>query len=356
MPNISVIIPAYNRGHLIAETLRSLLAQTLPAEEIIVVDDGSTDNTVAVAESFGPPVKVVCRSNGGPAAARNTGFACAKGEFIHFFDSDDLAAANKHEVQVGALERTGADIAISPWIQGKFVGNQFRADGLAFQQPGLPAEKDLVKALLTYWGILPHTLMFRRGMVEKSGGFDESLFGPEDQQMFLACLLAGARVVHAPGTMMFYRQGDAGKITENQAWAVRRLREWGRFLLKARELCRQEGIEPLNWFGYRRRLWEAGQDLSCAGQADEPLMTGLHIWADTRTPSAVYRWHRTLERWQSSLQQRLIGGRAHHYFRIGSISAGQIKSLAQLGYEYRPPQRLPWWPQRVMPGLSVLQE
>src|SRR5665213_1424356 len=115
--NISVIIPAYNREQLIGETLRSLLNQTLPADEIIVVDDGSTDGTsIAAYAAFEerksanvkgnkvPEFRVIKQENKGPAAARNAGFLASKGEFLHFFDSDDIALPNKHEVQWRALQ------------------------------------------------------------------------------------------------------------------------------------------------------------------------------------------------------------------------------------------------------------
>lgn len=134
MPEISVIIPAYNRAGLIGETLQSLLNQTMPAKEIIVVDDGSTDGTAeAVEREFSvfreqfsgnsksniqnPTFKTLRQANAGPGAARNLGLAEATGDFIHFFDSDDIAAPNKHEVQLRALLETGADIA--SWAVGE---------------------------------------------------------------------------------------------------------------------------------------------------------------------------------------------------------------------------------------------
>lgn len=332
-PKISVIIPAYNRAHLIGETLRSLLIQTLPASEIIVVDDGSTDNTAEVAAAFGSPVRVIRQTNAGPAAARNTGFNASSGEYIHFFDSDDLAAPNKQEVQLNTLEKTGADIVISPWVKGQFVDGVFRAENHVLQQNGLP-RIDLIEALLTHWSIVPHSALFRRSMVEAISGFDESLFIAEDQLMFLDCLLAGAKVVHAPGTIEFYRVGDGGKITENEEWSVRRLREWARFLIKAREACQRKGIDPLQWFGYRRRIWEVQEDLLNAKCEDQDLLNLLEI-VPTDTTALTYHWHRQLERWRGGVQQRLTGGRAHRFFHIGKMNTEQVGQLAALGYEYR---------------------
>ena len=320
MKTISVIIPAYNRANLIGETLRSLLNQTVLAKEIIVVDDGSTDPTVEVVESefsvfrqrFSgnpelniPTLKIIRQSNAGPGAARNRGFAESTGEFIHFFDSDDIAAPNKHEVQLKALLETGADIAYGPWVKGRFLPKcemrngegelttehtegtehrfvqkqdrawsgqsgdacsnpsageparycentsptrfascpasakvpdsgswSFQPDGPVLQARGLP-KGNLIKALLTNWSVVPHACLFRRSIVEAVGGFPQDLFGTEDQLMFLRCLLAGAKVVHSPRTMEFYRVGDPSKITATGAAQKRHAKEWARFLLKA---------------------------------------------------------------------------------------------------------------------------
>jgi glycosyltransferase involved in cell wall biosynthesis len=315
LADISVIIPAYNRAGLIGETLQSLLKQTLPAKEIIVVDDGSTDGTAeevehefsVFREQFSgnsksniqnPTFKVLRQQNAGPGAARNRGLAEATGEFIHFFDSDDIASPNKHEVQLHALLETGADIACGPWVKGRF-GNLTTEDtedtedteeeavlrlgkpsGAAFSNPstselarasentsltrcasapayrfsgfrsqisgfsaegpirqarGLP-KVDLIKALLTNWSIVPHACLFRRSILEKAGGFPEDIWVGEDQLLFLRCLLADAKVVHTPETMVFYRLGnDLGKLTATGAAQKRHARDWARFLVKANE-------------------------------------------------------------------------------------------------------------------------
>ena len=318
--------------------------QTRPADEIIVVDDGSTDDTGAVAEDLGAPIKVIRQANAGPASARNTGFRASRGEFVHFFDSDDLAAANKQAVQLAALETTGADIAIGPWVQGRFCGNRFAASNHVLQQHGLPPGENLVRALLSCWSFVPHSALFRRSIVEKAGGFPEDLFAVEDQYMFLACLLAGARVVHTPETIEFYRLGDDGKITESKEWAVRRMREWARFLIKAREACLKKGVEPLRWFGYRSRLWGAQQDLHNVHCQDEDLMNQLRSLSPAGLAAMAYQWCGQIERWRGGWQQRMTGGRAVGSFQMGPITPEQIMLLGQLGYSYEAPRRLPWLP------------
>ena len=295
--NISVIIPAYNRAGLIGETLRSLLNQTLPAKEIIVVDDGSQDGTAETvlkmlklgeAEKLKisegkpwPEFKVIRQENAGPGAARNRGLAEATGEFVHFFDSDDIAAPNKHEVQLRALLKTGADIAYGPWVKGRFAPKSegrgefsafsfqlsgFFAEGPILQARGLP-EGDLVRALLTNWSVVPHACLFRRSILEKAGGFPEDIWVGEDQLLFLRCLLAGARVVHTPGTMVYYRVGnDPAKLTATGAAQKRHARDWGRFLLSAKKEIedRRSELGTTN----HTNLHERGEKVSTTDDSD----------------------------------------------------------------------------------------
>lgn len=108
---VSVIVPAYNRAHLIVATLESALAQTYTPLEIIVVDDGSSDGTPEVVQRFGAPVRYVRQSNAGVAAARNRGFAEGRGEFIALLDSDDIWLPWKLEAQVAVL-RSHPDIGM----------------------------------------------------------------------------------------------------------------------------------------------------------------------------------------------------------------------------------------------------
>jgi glycosyltransferase involved in cell wall biosynthesis len=324
---ISVIIPAYNRVGLIGETLRSLLNQTVPAKEIIVVDDGSTDGTLEAFENWKletgswkndygeqvsanstssiqhPTFKILSQANAGPGAARNRGLAEATGEFIHFFDSDDIAAPNKHEVQLRALLETGADIAYGPWVKGLFAPKEaqtvasgvlgvaslnsentryqlpatlysgFTPEGPVLQAGGLP-KGDLVRALLTNWSIVPHACLFRRSILEKAGGFPEDIWVGEDQLLFLRCLMAGAKVVHTPETIVFYRVGnDPGKLTATGVAQKRHARDWGRFLLKANKEVtsgewRVTRVEEKNSTTNHTNLHENGEKVSTTDNTD----------------------------------------------------------------------------------------
>lgn len=104
-PTISVVIPAYNAATVIEEALDSVLAQTLAPHEVIVVDDGSTDNTIPVVEKYASSVKLLRQSNGGAAAARNTGIQAATGEWVAFLDADDTWAPEKLEKQAAYIAK-----------------------------------------------------------------------------------------------------------------------------------------------------------------------------------------------------------------------------------------------------------
>jgi len=332
---------------LIGQTLDSLLRQTLPADEIIVVDDGSTDSTFQAAEAefsvfsrqFSakgrlPEFKVIRQENAGPAAARNRGFAESKGEFIHFFDSDDIAAPNKHEVQVRALQETGADIAYGPWVKGHMrehgtwsmeQGAQsgghaekrysFEPDGHVLQQRGLP-QGDLIKELLTRWSIVPQTCMFRRSIIDKSGGFPDDMFVAEDQLVFLRCLLAGARVVHTPQTLTFYRLGDVGKLTESVEGHRRRITDWAVFLERSRKECASRGIVPEKWFDFRMRLRSA--------QRERAALLGLNDSSPAAVSDCVFGAVACIRKWWGGLMVRLTGNRQNSSFRCGQLTLAQV--------------------------------
>jgi glycosyltransferase involved in cell wall biosynthesis len=281
-----------------------------------------------------PEFKVIRQENAGPGAARNRGFAESKGEFIHFFDSDDIAAPNKHEVQVRALQESGADIAYGPWVKGYITERgagsvergasmnggehgpgrkrySFEPEGHVLQQKGLP-KGDLVKELLTRWSIVPQACMFRRSILEKSGGFPDDMFVAEDQLFFLRCLLAGAQVVHTPQTLAFYRLGDDGKLTESLEGHRRRINDWAIFLERSRKECAANSISPDKWFDFRMRLRSA--------QRERAALLGLNDTSPAAVGDYVFGAVSRLQKWWGGLKVRLTGNRQNSSFRCGRMN------------------------------------
>jgi glycosyltransferase involved in cell wall biosynthesis len=168
-PRVSVIIPAYNHGHHLPAAIRSVREQKWPALEIIVVDDGSTDETARVMEELaGEDLRYIRQKNSGAAASRNRGIGESDGEWIAFLDADCRWLPGKLEKQLRVLEEEKADFAYHGCVIVDEEGNTLKT---------IPAEpqENLVGALI--WGnFLPtSSVMVRRACLEKVGGFDETL-------------------------------------------------------------------------------------------------------------------------------------------------------------------------------------
>lgn len=324
---LSVVVPVFNRAQLLPRTLASLLAQTQPADEILVVDDGSIDNSAAIAESFGPPVRVIRQANQGPAVARNRGLAEAQGEWVHFFDSDDLALPNLHAEQMRVLDQSGADVAYAPWLKCEISAQSIVPTNHVLQQHGLP-HGNLVRALLTNWSVVPICCLIRTRLARQVGGFPDELLGTEDQLFFLRLLLVGARVVHSPGTLVVYRADNPGKLSAGGDG--KHLRQWARFLIMARQACLLHGVDPSHWFDFRLRVWDARVCLAGhADPADQPLIEALHQLEQGPWPELLYPLRRSIRRKGGGISSRLLGRRAHRSFRAGAPSARQFAQLQQ---------------------------
>lgn len=180
------------------------------------------------------------------------------------------------------------------------------------QRKGLP-KSDLAETLVTRWSIIPHTCLFRRSIIEKSGGFPEDMRVAEDQLFFLNCLLAGARVVHTPSALTLYREGNSGKLSESKL--SERSRDWSLFLLRARKRLIESGRDdPLKDSRFRQRLWQAKQDLG--KQAPElqkeidDLLGGHKQWFTLR---------KKLSQYAAGFKQRVMGCRMDSSFRTTPI-------------------------------------
>jgi glycosyltransferase involved in cell wall biosynthesis len=192
-PRISVILPTRNRATLVGRAIDSVLAQTCRDFELIVIDDASTDNTVAVLGAIGDPRLVVRRltSAGGAAAARNHGLSVARGEFVGFQDSDDTWRPEKLERQLTALETAGATAVASVCSFRHIFPNRTRD---IIHSPGVVPGPEVARRIVYGLSLGTVSLMARRRAVNEAGGFDETLPRLQDIELCLRLSEKGAFV------------------------------------------------------------------------------------------------------------------------------------------------------------------
>lgn len=198
IPTVSVIIPTYNRAEFLRKAIDSVLHQTFPVNQIIVVDDGSTDHTRQVIEIFGSKIEYYYQENQGVSSARNLGLVKSKSKFISFLDSDDFWHEKKIEIQVAALEKCSIAVAhvcnISWYENGiitphKFWKNRFRNyykhDFLL--RPIKWVMKDSV-------AVIP-SIMFKADILNRVGLFNEKIFIWEDTHFAAKIALSGPWII-----------------------------------------------------------------------------------------------------------------------------------------------------------------
>ena len=182
-PKVSVIIPTYNSAQFIVETLESVFAQTYKNYEVIVVDDGSTDNTKEVLKPYMSKIRYIYKENGGPASARNVGIKNARGEYIAFLDSDDLWLSEKLERQVKYLGKYQEVVLVF-------------TDCIRFFEDSLSEIRSCKERFISndmflnlWWEtiIITSTVIVKKFCFDKVGFFDESkkIEGAEDYEMWL---------------------------------------------------------------------------------------------------------------------------------------------------------------------------
>lgn len=179
---ISVVIPAFNAESYLAEALDSIFAQDRQPHEVIVVDDGSTDNTAGIAKSY-PDVRYIHQRNQGQPTARNQGLAHATGELISFLDADDMWLPNKSSIQLKYLAAHPEKVCVMSRAQN-------------FLQPGVPQPKWVTDAMLgeTFNAYSLGTLLAHRSVFEKVGNFNPTILGSGETEWFVRLVEAGITV------------------------------------------------------------------------------------------------------------------------------------------------------------------
>lgn len=203
-PQVSVIIPAYNGDRYIVQAVESVLGQTFTDYEIIIVDDGSTDETHQVLQPYFDTIRYVHQENRGVAAARNRGIQEAKGKFIAFLDQDDFFFPDKLAAQIALFQQQPSlGIVNSGW---RLVNNQ--GETISDITPWLYFPKLDLETWIVQMPVLPSAMMFSRQWVELAGGFNSEFDSVDDSDLVLRLALSGCEAAWLPQVTVSYRQHD----------------------------------------------------------------------------------------------------------------------------------------------------
>jgi glycosyltransferase involved in cell wall biosynthesis len=219
---VSLIIPCHNAAPWLAQTLESALAQTWPVKEIILVDDGSTDGSLALArsrESRG--VRVITQANRGASAARNAGLRAARGDLIQYLDADDLLSADKIAAQLAILQDAPRDsVASCRW--GRFQSDPAAAvfGDVSVFRDFTPAREFLVQQAGTGDMMHPAAWLTPRSLAEAAGPWDETLSLNDDGEYFCRVLLLAPAVRHSPEGRAYYRSALPRSLSRRRSPAA----------------------------------------------------------------------------------------------------------------------------------------
>ncbi len=297
-PLVSILIPAYNAQEWLVDTLRSAVGQTWERKEIIVVDDGSKDQTLAIARRFeSKSVRIASQVNQGASAARNTALSLSQGDYIQWLDADDLLAPDKITRQVNALEQCQNNPGIllsGAW--GRFL---YRYKHARFTPTPLwadlsPAEW-LIRKMANNAYMQTGTWLVSRAITEKAGVWDTRLLGDDDGEYFCRVLLASEGVRFVPEAKVFYRMAGASSLSYIGRSDRKREAQWLSMKLhigylrsledspRAREAC----VKYLqNWLVYfhpeRPDLVSAAEEMaaSLGGRLAVPRLSWKYSWID----------------------------------------------------------------------------
>lgn len=214
-PLVSILIPAFNAERMIADTLRSAIAQTWDPKEIIVVDDGSTDRTLAIARQYeSETVRVITQKNQGAAAARNNAYSLSTGDYIQWLDADDLLAPDKIATQMEVLRQCDNKRKLFSSSFGLFKYRYYRAE---FIPSVLWTNLSNLEWLLGKMGqnayMQTSTWLVSRELTEAAGPWNTALMGDDDGEYFCRVLLASEGVQFVPAAKVYYRAPWVGTLS-----------------------------------------------------------------------------------------------------------------------------------------------
>lgn len=212
---VSILIPAYNAEAWLADTIQSALDQTWPEKEIIVVDDGSSDQTLAVAKKFSAQgVIVISQKNQGAATARNTAYSKSRGQYIQWLDADDLLAPDKISSQLQALKPNASPRTLLSSSWGTFI---YRPRQSRFNPTALWCDLSprdwLLRQLRENIFIQPAAWLVSRALTEAAGPWDTRLTFNDDGEYFGRVVAASDRVQFIPQAKTYYRRTGGNSLS-----------------------------------------------------------------------------------------------------------------------------------------------
>ena len=223
-PLVSIIIPVYNSANILRATVETALAQSHMRKEIIIIDDGSTDNSYELALSYqSESVRVVRQPNAGAAVARNTGLALANGELIQFLDAGDLLSTDKIEKQVTALRANPLKLAVCSYVQFTSA-DQLNSPSYPDQSSYIYSTDDPLDFLVNLWGgngemnfIQTNSWLVPREIINRAGIWRNYRCPDDDGEFFARAILASEGIEFVPGVYNYYHiSPGANQLSTNK--------------------------------------------------------------------------------------------------------------------------------------------
>ncbi len=332
-PLVSILIPAYNAAPWIRESIESALSQVCLRKEIIILDDGSTDETLVLAKAYcSPTVHVVSQTNGGAAAARNKLLSLSQGDYIQWLDADDLLAPNKVCSQMEAARTRGKmTLLAGPW--GSFYHQTSRAK---FRPNPLWRDLTPIEWMITKLSDNAHmqtaTWLISRELTDKAGLWDTRLGSNDDGEYLSRVMIQCEMVKFVPDAKMFYRITGSDRLSfVGQSRAKAQAHLLGIKLEIEHFLSLENSERTRSACSQRLRTWASnfyseGDPLTLQAQEvaksldhmlTQPKMNWKYSWIEgiwgTTTARDVRRSYnhlksRALRRWDSLFRERKKNG------------------------------------------------
>jgi glycosyltransferase involved in cell wall biosynthesis len=306
-PLVSILIPAYNAEKWLSETVHSALAQSWDNKEIIMVDDGSKDGTLALARTFESDiVRVFTQENKGAAATRNTAFSHSRGAYIQWLDADDLLAPDKISRQMETLAEVQDSRTLLSGEWGSFMHRPARAH---FNPSGLwchlTKAEWLMRKMEQNVYMQTATWLVSRELTEAAGPWDTRLLGDDDGEYFCRVLLASNGVRFVQGARVYYRQAGPGSLSYIGESDRKREAQWTSMELHIKYLLSVDNGERarvacvkflqtwmINFYPERMDIFEKARKLSTSlgGRLQVPALPWKYSWV-----KSLFGWRFTLK-------------------------------------------------------------